>query len=228
MEIEPGEHMASGRAADVFDQGDGTVLRRYRTEHDCQPEARLMSWLYERGFPVPAVHDAVDRDIVMERVPGLTMLDDLDHRPWMVFAHVRTLADLQKRLSETTAPDWLRTDERIPGGSSVLHLDLHPMNVIISPRGPVVIDWTNARRGDGDFDAALSYVLMTAYEARGVKEIAAQHLVTRMFRRLRGARAIRRRLAEAASFRLQDANLTAVERVAVSRILDRNRRPDNS
>ena len=70
MEIEPGALLASGRAADVFDQGDGTVLRRYRTAHDCRPEAQLMSWLHERGFPVPMVHHVGDRDIVMARIAG--------------------------------------------------------------------------------------------------------------------------------------------------------------
>ena len=33
MTDEPGPLIASGRAADVYDLGDGTVLRRYRTAH---------------------------------------------------------------------------------------------------------------------------------------------------------------------------------------------------
>ncbi|MDH3193766.1 MAG: aminoglycoside phosphotransferase family protein, partial [Acidimicrobiia bacterium] len=106
--IEPGDLLASGRAADVFDQGDGTVLRRYRTEYDCEPEARLMSWLHGQGFPVPIVYQATERDIVMERVSGLTMLEDLERRPWLVFGHVRTLSELQKKLNEMRAPEWVR------------------------------------------------------------------------------------------------------------------------
>ena len=31
--------LATGRAAEVFDLGDGTVLRRYRVDHDTALEA---------------------------------------------------------------------------------------------------------------------------------------------------------------------------------------------
>lgn len=217
---EPGEFLASGRAADVFDQGDGTVLRRYRTEHNTEPEARLMSWLHESGYPVPVVHHSGGRDIVMERISGPTMLEDLERRPWSLVVHTNTLARLQQELNEIAAPDWLHTDQKIPRGSSVLHLDFHPMNVILSPRGPLVIDWTNARRGDGDFDAALSYILMAAYEAQGIKEVFGQWLLTRAFRRRRGAHAIQQRLVDAANFRLQDRNVTTGERAAIQKILD--------
>lgn len=50
--IEAGKPLASGRAADVFDQGDGTVLRRYRDDHDSKIEARAMNWLADRGLPI--------------------------------------------------------------------------------------------------------------------------------------------------------------------------------
>jgi aminoglycoside phosphotransferase (APT) family kinase protein len=45
-----------------------------------------------------------------------------------------------------------------------VHLDLHPLNVLIGPSGPVVIDWSNATRGDGAIDVALAWVLMVAGE----------------------------------------------------------------
>ena len=43
----------------------------------------------------------------------------------------------------------------------MLHLDLHPMNVILSPRqGVYVIDWTDAAAGPAGFDGAFGYVEM--------------------------------------------------------------------
>lgn len=39
-------------------------------------------------------------------------------------------------------------------GDKVVHLDLHPLNVIIGPKGPVVIDWTGASRFLARFDRA--------------------------------------------------------------------------
>ncbi len=56
------------------------------------------------------------------------------------------------------------------------------MNVILSADGPVVIDWTNAGRGDGDFDAALTWVLMATFDTSGLDELAAQQIITRLFR----------------------------------------------
>lgn len=233
MGIEPGELLASGRAADVFDQGDGTVLRRYRdqnstedstgesTELSTEREAKLMVWLQDRGYPVPIVRHAERGDLVMDLIPGPTMIEDLERRPWRLVAHMKTLARLQNELNELTAPGWLDGDDRIPVGQSLLHLDLHPMNVLISPGGPVVIDWTNARRGDRDFDAALSYILMAGYEAQGRKEIVAQRLLVGLFRRYRGVDAIERCLVDAAKFRLEDRNVTPAERIAVERILER-------
>jgi Ser/Thr protein kinase RdoA (MazF antagonist) len=129
-DVPPCRLIASGRAADVFDLGDGTALRRYRSEHDCEPEGRLMGWLAESGVPVPLVHRATGRDLVMDHVSGPSMLDDLQRRPWRLRRHARTLAALQRSINDVVAPDWLLPDDRVPDGSSVVHGDLHPMNVI--------------------------------------------------------------------------------------------------
>ncbi len=223
MVIEPGELLARGRAADVFVQGDGTVLRRYRAaDRDCGSEAAAMAWLKTMGFPVPAVLEAAGRDLLMEHIEGPTMLADLGARPWMAVSHMRTLARIQQTLNAIAAPVWIRRDRRIPGGSAVVHLDLHPMNVILSPAGPVVIDWTNVGRGDGDFDGALSFVLMATFETHGMVEHGAQVALTRLFRWFRGRRGIDRHLAAAAAVRFTDPNVTAAERAAIGRMLARH------
>jgi aminoglycoside phosphotransferase (APT) family kinase protein len=45
-------------------------------------------------------------------------------------------------------------------GPAILHLDLHPANVMLGPHGPVVIDWANAARGDAALDVALTAVVL--------------------------------------------------------------------
>jgi tRNA A-37 threonylcarbamoyl transferase component Bud32 len=218
----PGRFIAAGRAADVYDLGDGTVLRRYRTDRDCSLEGRIMSWLAEQGAPVPVVHRAEGRDLVMDLVAGPTMLDDLGDRPWRAIAHARLLAALQRSINELRAPDWFPV---APGGSDVgdvVHLDLHPMNVILSPLGPVVIDWSNAARGDGSFDAAMTDVLMTSVELASVRERVGRRVVVEAFRSARGRSVVRRSLRDAATFRLTDPNTTAGERSRLHRLLDRS------
>ncbi len=178
-----------------------------------------MTWLRGHEYPVPEIHHAAGRDLVMERVDGVTMLEAIDQRPWTLVSHVRTLVDLQQRLGALEAPDWLRVDQRVPVGRSVVHGDLHPMNVILGPRGPVVIDWTNAMAGPQGFDAALSYVLMATYEADGPKESIGQWAFVRLFERSHGRRLVRQHLSDAAAFRLADSNLTEGERAAIIRML---------
>ena len=41
----------------------------------------------------------------------------------------------------------------------ILHLDLHPDNVMLTSRGPVVIDWRNATEGPAELDVAMSAVI---------------------------------------------------------------------
>jgi Ser/Thr protein kinase RdoA (MazF antagonist) len=62
------------------------------------------------------------------------------------------LAELLRRLHELPP---------LPGAArQILHLDLHPENVMLTGRGPVVIDWCNATDGPGDLDTALSALIV--------------------------------------------------------------------
>jgi aminoglycoside phosphotransferase (APT) family kinase protein len=162
-----GELLARGRAADVFEVGPGRVLRRYREGEggDVAAEAAAMELARSHGFPVPAVWDVRGRDLVLERVHGPTMMADLARRPWLVGRHGRTLADLHRRLHAIPAPPGLRAP--FGGGDRLLHFDLHPENVLLGPDGPVVIDWSNASRGDPADDVALTWVILTTSEIPG-------------------------------------------------------------
>ena len=221
VDPDPGVPIASGRAAEVFDLGDGTVLRRYRRDHDVEREARLMRWLAGSGVRVPIVHGADGRDLVMERIDGPTMLEDLQRRPWMITRHGRLLATLQDRLAALSAPDWVRHDPRVPDGSSVLHLDLHPMNVMLAADGPVVIDWTNAGRGDPWFDAAVTVAIMSSFEVHHPRDSIARRLLVGTFARRRGRRELTTRLGQACEFRMQDPGVTPYERRQLERLSSR-------
>jgi aminoglycoside phosphotransferase (APT) family kinase protein len=226
----PGPLIASGRDADVFDIGDGRVLRRKRTPSDAVIyETRVMRFMHEqhragRGVRLPEVFDLdgdhdPTRDIVMEHVDGDTMIADLEQRPWKVIAYGNLLARLQRQINDVIAPDWMTTPSTAAAAQrrddSVLHLDLHPPNVIMSPSGPVVIDWTNAAGGPAGFDAALSYVEMATFEVAGLRDRIGQRLMVGSFKRARGSGEIDAFTVAACDHRLADANLTPGERVAV-------------
>jgi aminoglycoside phosphotransferase (APT) family kinase protein len=131
-------------------------------------EARTMAYVREQGFPVPAVEEVSDdgTDLVMERIEGPSMLGAINKAPWSGLDQADTLADLHTRLHRIEAPDFLRPAP-VGTGERLVHMDLHPLNVMIGPAGPVVIDWTNAARGDPSIDVGIAWVLMSAGEIPG-------------------------------------------------------------
>ncbi len=163
---EVGPQLAAGRDATIHDAGPGRVLRRTGPTRDLLSEAVVMEHVRAAGYPVPIVHRVGPGEQVLERVEGPTMLDDLQAHPWRVGRHARTLGELHTALHRITAPPDLRPYDPAGDttGDEILHLDLHPGNVILSPSGPVVIDWNNVRRGPAAADVALTWILMGAFE----------------------------------------------------------------
>jgi aminoglycoside phosphotransferase (APT) family kinase protein len=157
----PGKLIGSGRSADIYAIGQGRVLRRYRSSYSVQTEAEVMTYLATAGFPVPAVYDADGSDLVMEQLDGRDMLADLSNRPWRARRYARTLAVLHDRLHQIQAPAGLPA---FGTGDQLLHLDLHPGNVMLTSHGPVVIDWTNVHAGAAGADVAMAYLIMASSE----------------------------------------------------------------
>ena len=159
----PGPLLASGRDSDIFEYGGGLVLRRARNGRSMEAEAQTMEYARSHGYPVPAVSElSTDgTDLVMERLEGPVMLTALTRRPWSIRSSGALLADLHRRLHQIPAPPWV-PDAPSGHGDRLVHLDLHPLNVILTSRGPVVIDWPRAARGDGSTDVALTWLLLAA------------------------------------------------------------------
>jgi len=164
---QPGPLIGAGRAADVYALGENAlgeqrVLRRYRNGGGAEREAGVMAHLAGAGYPVPRVYDASGPDLVMERLDGRDMLADLSSRPWLVRQYARTLAKLHDRLHAIVAPPSLA--QQFGPGDRILHLDLHPGNVMLTTRGPVVIDWSNVAAGAPAADVAMAWLIMATSE----------------------------------------------------------------
>lgn len=204
--------LAAGRASEIFDLGGGRVLRRFRAGGDPEREALVMEHAHHHGYPVPRVLEVAPDALVLERIEGSTMLEELRRRPWTLRRHAPVLAQLHQRLHELPAPSGLPS---VSDGDRLLHLDLHPDNVMLSPSGPVVIDWTNARRGDPPLDVALTWVIAaTSGGAFG-------RVFLRWFLPHFDREDLVRWLPAAADRRLVDVNVTDRERMAVRRLVRR-------
>jgi aminoglycoside phosphotransferase (APT) family kinase protein len=227
MTTEPGRLVASGRDGDIFEFGPGLVLRRARSGRVIDHEARAITYAREHGYPVPAIHDvrAGGTEIVMDRIDGPMMMDAMIRRPWLMGHYARMLADLHDRLHVIPAPDWVRV---VDAGDRLIHLDLHPMNVMITESGPVVIDWSNAARGQALTDVATTVVLLTCPRMPGSRSInlavaPVRSLLARVFSARYRGRALDDRLAFAAELKSLDKNMSPEEVAACLRLANRAR-----
>jgi len=201
------------------------VLRRAKSGRSIEHEGRLMEYLHEAGYPVPRIERAEGPDLVMERVEGPTLLEYALRRPWRLRSHAAVLADLHQRLHRIEAPEWL--PDCGDGGSSVVHLDLHPLNVIMSRRGPVVIDWTNGHRGVEATDVCQTWVIMATSTIEGSlieRRVGPlfRGLYVRSFLRHFDMAAVRERLRVVGEMRKLDRNVRPEERVAIDRLIGRH------
>jgi tRNA A-37 threonylcarbamoyl transferase component Bud32 len=157
--------LASGREADIFALDDKRVLRRYRRAADTSIEAEVMAYVGGLGYPVPRVFEARGNETVLERLDGPTLSQAMAAGGTTLRAGAAILAGLIGRLHDL--PPYADAE------GSVLHLDLHPENVMMTGRGPVVIDWCNARIGAADLDTALSALILAQVAVDGAHPMAA-------------------------------------------------------
>jgi aminoglycoside phosphotransferase (APT) family kinase protein len=142
------------------------------------------------GLPVPRLYDRITLDgrrgIVYERVEGPSMLAELQRQPWRAVRFARQLADLHAAIHAVRAetlptqrdrlrwqidhaaplPDPLKAVaraalDRLPPGDRICHGDFHPDNILMTARGPVIIDWMTATRGHPLGDVARTVLLIS-------------------------------------------------------------------
>ena len=146
------EPFAAGRDADVYALDDSWVVRRYRNGRPVGAEAEFMRWVAKHDYPVPAVRQVDGPDIVLQRLSGTTLADAAIAGEVSAVEVGLIHADLHRRLHEI--PPMHGTT-----GLVVVHGDLHPYNVMLTPDGPIVIDWANAEEGPAEFDLAMTAVI---------------------------------------------------------------------
>jgi hypothetical protein len=197
--------IAAGRASEIFDLGGGRVLRRFKSGGNPEREALVMGHARAHGYPVPQVFEVSAGSLVIERIEGPTMLQAVFEDASTLADHARVLARLHDELHGIEAPAGL---DALGEGDRLLHLDLHPENVILSPAGPVVIDWANARCGEGLLDVMYTWVICATSSGVGQLGLDFVELFLTHFDRER----VLGQLSVAVEHRLADANVLDEER----------------
>ncbi|MCI0439223.1 MAG: phosphotransferase [Chloroflexi bacterium] len=189
-----GKLLAHGRTAEVFEWGDGQVIKLLRAGFSAsalERESAKTRAAYDAGLPVPKTYGIVEvegrQGIVFERVVGPSLLQEAMAGRVALPDAARLLAELHAELHERSIPglpslkERMKVDiqaatsitnelrqaaldalDRLPDGDAVCHGDFHPDNVLMSPRGPMVIDWNNATRGNPLADVAKTLALINA------------------------------------------------------------------
>ena len=172
-----------------------------------------MEHMHAHGVPTPRVFAAEGTDIFMERLHGVTMLQDLIEHPEHAWDHGRALSELHSLLDSVPAMETVDKSHRL------LHLDVHPGNVMLTAAGPVLFDWTNAAPGRRELDVATTWLILACM---GMDEAATTDQVTMRAELLGGfldsidEAKIRTALPVAGAARLADPATTTVERVHIT------------
>lgn len=213
------EQIGGGRASQVFALDDRKVLRR--GAFDAAAEARLMRYLHGLGFPVPEVFAAEGADLTMQRLHGRTLGAEVSAGAIGVAEAAKILLDLHDRLHEIDAPAAMPGSTRglamdTDGARKVLHLDLHPENVVVTDAGAFLIDWTNAAAGAPEYDVAVSWAIIAGLDPAGFDPELALQLAWFEAARTDLLAAFRERttapaLETAVAYRSADPNTNAAE-----------------
>jgi tRNA A-37 threonylcarbamoyl transferase component Bud32 len=190
------------------------VLRRYRRRDVPDEEVAIIQHVRAQGFPTPAVFGVHGPDLILQRVDGPTMRADLERDPSLLRRHAAALADVHDRLHAIAAPDWLRP---VGPGDAIVHLDLHPENVLMTADGPQLIDWAGARRGHWADDVAQTVVIVGGVLLPEPLASAARDFLDAFLERF-DRPLVRAHLDAAIARRVQDRNLSAEEHEAARRV----------
>lgn len=166
-------------------------------EGHVQYEARVARAVQATGLPVPAVGEIVEVNgrmgIEYELVAGRTLMAEMAARPWRIATLSRLLAALHARLHEVGGIEGIPLQrerlerkieeasglsrglrrralqhlQRMPQCDRLCHGDFHPGNVILSDKGPVIIDWIDVTLGNPLADVARTSVLAEGELASG-------------------------------------------------------------
>jgi uncharacterized protein (TIGR02172 family) len=151
-------------------------------------EARLARLVYASGLPAPQVGEVIELDgrfgLEYEWVEGNSMLQAVVEQPWKLRTYACQLAELHAGVHKMKLPEMPSMRERLrhkithapnlperlrrlaidavtsmPDEDWLCHGDFHPGNILLTRRGPVIIDWIDASRGNPLMDVARSTLL---------------------------------------------------------------------
>lgn len=185
--------LAQGGQAEIYELDEDKVIRVLRDKKEeeyLKGEMSIMKSLKEKGKAVPEVYEYLKIEerpsIIMERLYGDSMLDEIRKKPLEMLKYAEELAKLHIEVTDSaeglemnsindraahliplaTMLDAelkefvLKILAELPRGNDICHGDFHPGNIMKSKGQYYVIDWFGATCGKKLSDIAHTYVIL--------------------------------------------------------------------
>lgn len=187
-----GEWLGTGNTAKVYQWGRNEVIKLFYDRDSAQLEARNAEIIADLPVRSPRYGGLAEVEgqwgVIYERIHGPTLLRLIEPTRQSLDYHAKLMAELQaeihgvqtdhmpnlkrelagkikaaSELSGTDKETVLRLLDALPEGRTLCHYDFHPDNIILSPCGPIIIDWLNGTSGAAEADVARSAMMFRSH-----------------------------------------------------------------
>jgi hypothetical protein len=185
--MEKGQLVGRGSSSEVFAWGNSQVIklfnRGFSLSH-AEIEARGLRIAHASGVPTPVVEEIIEVEgrygIVLERIVGKNLYEDVRARPWTLFNAAGIYAELYGMIHscKTTELPSQREDllhgiqnngvmsrlqeeavvkalHQLPDDNALCLRDFRTHHILMSNSGPIIVDWESALFGNSSADIAM-------------------------------------------------------------------------
>jgi thiamine kinase-like enzyme len=203
-----GELLGIGNTAKVYRWGRNEVIKVFYDSRCAMNEARNAEIINNLSVRAPKYSGLVEFEgksgLIYERIDGKTMLRQIEQTIQSVSQNAKLMAQLQFEIHNVdvkfqpnlkfelsrkiNASEEISNNEKVvivdilnklSDGNALCHYDFHPDNIIISPKGPIIIDWMNVLVGSQAADVTRSSMMI---ESHALPPNAPNWLVNREYR----------------------------------------------
>ncbi|MCR8635179.1 phosphotransferase family protein [Paenibacillus radicis (ex Xue et al. 2023)] len=190
--MEKGRLLARGRTAEVFEWGETKVLKLFLKDDNVNQEMTNTTIINQIGLPAAEVFELVEiedrKGIIYERIVGSTLMRLIEPTESSLSKHAKVMAALHAEIHRAThkhppnlkqeltkkinrlnhitienRTEIIRLLDNLPAAHTICHYDFHPDNIIMSPRGPIIVDWFNTLVGNPNADIMRTLLMLRSH-----------------------------------------------------------------
>ncbi len=187
-----GELLGIGNTARVYRWGKTEVIKIFYDQSSAMNEAKNAEIINNLKLRSPNYSGLVEFEgkigIVYERIDGPTMLWHIEPTKRSISYNAKLMANLQYEIhnvenkmlpnlkleitNKVNNSQEISNHEKqiiinmlnsLPDGNTICHYDFHPDNIIISPNGPIIIDWLNLLVGNQEADVTRTSMMIQSH-----------------------------------------------------------------